>query len=171
MDDADGFRIEAAEQFGFIATDPGAGAYDGTYACSVQQVIAFAKACERAGMAAALKLVRITAQGGRDIKINAAPIALDVISGVLEHAVWKTDAELAPILAAEEARFMTAQGYVRAADDQPGARWIKPESKCDGCIPASVVPSECVGCGQNPADPPSKLCPGCQAYREHTTCS
>jgi hypothetical protein len=28
-------------------------------------------------------------------------------------------------------------------------------------------PKKCEGCGQNYADPPSKLCPGCQAYREH----
>jgi hypothetical protein len=28
-------------------------------------------------------------------------------------------------------------------------------------------PSLCEGCGQNPADAPSKLCVGCQAYREH----
>ena len=26
----------------------------------------------------------------------------------------------------------------------------------------------CDECGKYPADPPSKLCPGCQAYREHT---
>jgi hypothetical protein len=26
----------------------------------------------------------------------------------------------------------------------------------------------CEGCGVNYADPPSKLCPGCQAYQEHT---
>lgn len=28
-------------------------------------------------------------------------------------------------------------------------------------------PPMCEGCGQNRADPPSPLCPGCQAYREH----
>jgi len=26
----------------------------------------------------------------------------------------------------------------------------------------------CEDCGKNWADPPSKLCPGCEAYREHT---
>lgn len=26
---------------------------------------------------------------------------------------------------------------------------------------------ECEGCDTNMADPPSKLCPGCQAYRDH----
>jgi hypothetical protein len=25
----------------------------------------------------------------------------------------------------------------------------------------------CLDCGKNRADPPSRLCPGCQAYREH----
>lgn len=28
-------------------------------------------------------------------------------------------------------------------------------------------PPICEGCGLNRSDPPSKLCPGCQAYREH----
>jgi rubrerythrin len=26
---------------------------------------------------------------------------------------------------------------------------------------------KCEDCGINPADPPSKLCPGCEAFREH----
>jgi rubrerythrin len=25
----------------------------------------------------------------------------------------------------------------------------------------------CIECGTNYADPPSRLCPGCEAYREH----
>jgi hypothetical protein len=29
-------------------------------------------------------------------------------------------------------------------------------------------PPLCDGCGINRADPPSALCPGCDAYREHT---
>jgi rubrerythrin len=28
-------------------------------------------------------------------------------------------------------------------------------------------PPVCIECGVNRADPPSKMCPGCQAYREH----
>lgn len=28
-------------------------------------------------------------------------------------------------------------------------------------------PPICEGCGKDRADPPSKLCPGCQAYRDH----
>lgn len=28
-------------------------------------------------------------------------------------------------------------------------------------------PKMCVECGKYPADPPSKLCPGCEAYKEH----
>lgn len=28
-------------------------------------------------------------------------------------------------------------------------------------------PMLCEDCGKNYADPPSKLCPGCEAYREH----
>ena len=29
------------------------------------------------------------------------------------------------------------------------------------------APPMCDGCRVNRADPPSKLCPGCQAYRDH----
>jgi hypothetical protein len=53
INDADGHRIEAAEQFGFSLV---AGAPDDapeTYVCTEAQVIAFAKACERAGFAKA----------------------------------------------------------------------------------------------------------------------
>jgi hypothetical protein len=28
-------------------------------------------------------------------------------------------------------------------------------------------PPKCEACGVNHSDPPSKLCPGCQAYEEH----
>jgi hypothetical protein len=35
-----------------------------------------------------------------------------------------------------------------------------------GCDPAI---KSCADCDVNLADPPSKLCPGCQAYREHTS--
>ena len=30
------------------------------------------------------------------------------------------------------------------------------------------LPKLCEDCGKNWADWPSKLCPGCEAYREHT---
>jgi rubrerythrin len=30
------------------------------------------------------------------------------------------------------------------------------------------LPKKCIECGTNYADPPSKLCPGCEAYQEHT---
>lgn len=32
---------------------------------------------------------------------------------------------------------------------------------------SKLFPLLCEGCGCNRADPPSKLCPGCQAYQEH----
>lgn len=32
---------------------------------------------------------------------------------------------------------------------------------------AETRPRKCEGCFQHMADPPSHLCPGCQAYREH----
>ena len=33
---------------------------------------------------------------------------------------------------------------------------------------AKECPPMCDGCGVNPSDPPSRLCPGCDAYRDHT---
>lgn len=30
-----------------------------------------------------------------------------------------------------------------------------------------LKPLKCIECGNNYADFPSKLCPGCEAYREH----
>lgn len=35
-------------------------------------------------------------------------------------------------------------------------------------VRALLRPAICEECGKYPADPPSKLCPGCEAYREHT---
>ena len=34
--------------------------------------------------------------------------------------------------------------------------------------PMPSMPPKCTDCGINPSDPPSELCPGCEAYREHT---
>jgi hypothetical protein len=52
---------------------------------------------------------------------------------------------------------------------ESGDDWSQCEGSCP--IPASphyrVSPPRCESCGINPADPPSKLCVGCQAYREH----
>lgn len=33
---------------------------------------------------------------------------------------------------------------------------------------AGKRPPMCEDCGKDRSDPPSKLCPGCQAYKEHT---
>lgn len=32
---------------------------------------------------------------------------------------------------------------------------------------AGKLPPRCEGCDKDYADPPSRLCPGCQAYRDH----
>jgi hypothetical protein len=151
MTDEDGFRLEAAEQFG---------ASSDCYTFTEAQLIAFAKACERAGMAQA------HAMGSRD-------------------TVWKRmqeiDAELAPILAEEEARFMTAQGYVRATDDQPGARWIKPEPPlCEDegcphhgtshvCTTRSAAIEECAGLMRRWADDAAEFKDG-RASIQHNVC-
>lgn len=189
MNDQDGYRLEAAECFGFSQAED-----DGPYTCTEAQLIAFAKAAERKGLAMAHGLAN------RD--------------AVYRH-ILDLDAELAPIQAAEEERSMLAAGYVRGTDE-PGKRWVKPcpyetavrkqgwVLKPDGifersasdepervhllgdwkelCEFAAITVSEepvqisdraepalCDGCDQNPSDPPSKLCPGCQAYREHTS--
>lgn len=107
MTDEDGHTIEAAVQFGFRWTNDDAD----EYACTEAQLIAFAKACERKGLAEAsalLKRCRVTFAADRILKERVATI----------------DAELAPILATEEERYMTAQGYVRGIDE-PGKRWVR----------------------------------------------
>jgi hypothetical protein len=101
MTDEDGHRIEAAEQFGFSRLC----STDSVYRCTEAQLIAFAKACERKGLAEAHGLAN------RD---------------AVHRRILDIDAELAPILAAEEERFMTARGYVRAHEMKPGTRWVKP---------------------------------------------
>lgn len=126
MTDEDGHRIEAAMQFGFSQAED-----DGPYSCIDAQLIAFAKACERKGLAMAHGLAN------RD--------------AVYRH-ILALDGELAPILAAEEDRYMTAQGYVRGTDE-PGKRWVKPDREaCDhqstfsfGCTPGIT---KCDKCGK-----------------------
>lgn len=56
MTEQDGFRIEAAYQFGFEDSHPGAD--DEVYVCTEEALLTFAKACERAGMARAMALVQ-----------------------------------------------------------------------------------------------------------------
>jgi hypothetical protein len=111
MTDADGFRIEAAEQFGFEPTD---GDMTG-YVCTEAQLIAFAKACERKGLFEAHGLAN------RD---------------AVHRRILDIDAELAPILAAEEERYMTSRGYVRGTDE-PGKRWVKPATAALPTAPAN----------------------------------
>lgn len=83
MTDADGLRLEAAEQFGFMGVDPGAGAFEGAYSCTTTQLLAFAKACERAGM------VQAHGMGSRDL---------------VAQRIAAIDIELTPILETERAR-------------------------------------------------------------------
>lgn len=119
--EADGFRTEAACQFGFQTTND-----DCTeYRCTQEALIAFAKACERKGLADARELAR----------------GIHGLVDDLDERIAAIDAEITPVRVAEEARFMTAQGYVRATDDQPGARWIKPEPEYHECP---------CGAGENP---------------------
>jgi len=103
MTDEQGFTIEAAYQFGFQGSGHNEGKDTDTFLCTQSQLLTFAKACERKGMANA------HAMGSRDI---------------VWREIQKIDAELKPILEAEEVRYMTVQGYVRGSDE-PGKRWVK----------------------------------------------
>jgi hypothetical protein len=105
MNEQDGFRLEAAEQFGFSQAED-----DGPYTCTEAQLIAFAKAAERKGMASAAALIRNRAQTSA---LRSSCDDLILAAREIESLVAVSDAELAPILAAEEERYMTAQGYVR----------------------------------------------------------
>jgi hypothetical protein len=116
MIDADGFRLEAAEQFGFVEIDT-----DGRegYVCTEAQLIAFAKACERKGRAEAAQLVR------REFNnpLNAqAKSPLFAVLGALKKRNDETDAELAPLLEAERQRSLAA----------------KPSDPCTSCEPETA---------------------------------
>lgn len=79
MNDQDGLRIEAAEQFGFSEIGQDEFGHSG-YQCTTAQLIAFAKACERAGM------FQSHGMGSRDL---------------VAKRIAEIDAELAPLLVAE----------------------------------------------------------------------
>lgn len=124
MTDADGFRIEAAEQFGFdlfeTSTD------QDRYTCTEAQIIAFAKACERKGLAEAATIAGSELRNTSYLLTNPpkSAAAWDIRNAITKK-VEDIDAELAPILAAEEERYMMSRGYVRGTNE-PGKRWVKP---------------------------------------------
>jgi hypothetical protein len=103
--DADGFRCEAAQQFGFETTID----YAAEYECTQAQLIAFAKACEYAGVAQAVRF----ASAGDDT--YRGPFDAQGIVDELERRIAALDAV---IREAEEVRFMTARGYVRDTREQ-----------------------------------------------------
>jgi hypothetical protein len=41
------------------------------------------------------------------------------------------------------------------------------QTKAKIASPKIKRPPMCEGCGVNRSDPPSRLCPGCQAYQDH----
>jgi hypothetical protein len=63
------------------------------------------------------------------------------------------------------ARALTGWLYHETAD-LAGVRAIV-EARVRAEIEAALPPM-CADCGVNRSDPPSKLCPGCEAYRDHT---
>lgn len=138
MTDEDGHRIDAAMQFGFEQTED-----DGPYSCTEAQLIAFAKAAERKGRAEAIALAT---QEGRVTDFGAR-MALKGVADELLAMNAASDAALAPILAAEEHRFMTSRGYVRGTDD-PGGRWVRREESKKSIQISDYEVCEDEGCPQ-----------------------
>lgn len=66
-----------------------------------------------------------------------------------------------------------------AADNPPAPAWVleylvewlaaarKGEPELLAKARETLAPPPCEECGARPSDPPSRLCPGCEAYREH----
>lgn len=155
MTDEDGFRIEAAVQFGFEWTNDDAD----EYACTEAQLIAFAKAAERKGRAEAIKIAEDLYgegpsapwdNGGTSDGWNIGTQKVVELLTALNAAI---DVELAPILAAEEERFMISRGYVRGTDE-PGKRWVKPSEKDTQVSDCEVCGGDCAA-----ANPPVMNCP------------
>lgn len=128
MTDEDGLCIEAAEQFGFEWTT---GAIDG-YICTKAQLLAFAKSCERRALVEARLIAGSELRNTGHLLSNPpqSAAAWD-IRNAITCKIEALDTQLAPILAAEEDRFMTAQGYVRGTTDEPGTRWVRPATAED----------------------------------------
>lgn len=103
MNDADGLRLEAAEQFGFEAAEVYCGNTE-LYSCTPAQLVAFAKACERAGRAQVARHIRQAEQfWDKAHTFEGAPFcagACDALAGQIEKANAIIDAELALVLAA-----------------------------------------------------------------------
>ncbi len=136
MTDEDGHRIEAAEQFGFMPTDPDAERYE----CTTAQLIAYAKACERKGLAQVIPIAKGELRNTGVLLSNPpqSSAAWDIRNAITKR-IEAIDAELAPILIAEEERAMTAAGYVRGTDE-PGKRWVKRDCEVCGGDCASASP-------------------------------
>jgi hypothetical protein len=117
MNDDDGFRIEAAMQFGFDEVE---GATVTTYRATESQLLAFAKACERAGM---VKVSRMAAAAGQKLRfhgLHGGPV-LDALIVAITKETDAISSETLPFLAAERVRSLIAAGYVRGADGV----WVK----------------------------------------------
>lgn len=109
MTEQDGFRIEAALQFGFTEID---GTEVTTYSCTETELIAFAKACERKGRAEAIALVT---QEGRVTDFGART-ALKGVADELLAMNAASDAELATILEAERSKIRTQNSDSECCD-------------------------------------------------------
>ena len=90
ISEADGFRTEAAVQFGFTWTNDDAD----EYACTEAALIAFAKACEHKGLCDAREIARRCGAYTTIAKLDKQIAALG--------------AELAPIVESERQRSLTA---------------------------------------------------------------
>lgn len=69
---------------------------------------------------------------------------------------------------AKSAKDVAANAKVkRILADKPSKRPMKSSGRPIQSAPFQKRRNRCNGCETNWADPPSRLCPGCQAYREH----
>lgn len=104
----DGFRTEAACQFGFETTNDDADEYK----CTEAQLLNFAKSCERKGMCDARDLARKSGAYGTAVR--------------LDKQIAEIDAYLKPIVEVERQRWLTARGHVPVDPAKPEGGWVKP---------------------------------------------
>lgn len=141
----DGFRVEAADQFGFADFND-----DCTeHRCTTTALVAFAKACEHAGLAQARDMLR-SHEANYDSGEESDPFismsaAVSVAADELDKQLAALGAELGPIREAVTERRMTAAGYVRAPEGS-NVLWVKPScGRRGGNCPCQTA-AECIEC-------------------------
>lgn len=140
----DGFRVEAADQFGFTDFND-----DCTeHRCTTATLVAFAKACEHAGLAQARDMIAasVLAEGPFPLQYrigwSSGQHSAEMKISAAMHALA---AELDPIREAVTEQRMTAAGYVRAPEVSDKL-WVKPSCGRRGGNCQCQTASECIEC-------------------------